>query len=136
MTMSIEEFKEIYKTSTQQTDVSEEQAEETIQKEIDYPNSTYMVVSKIGYLIGVPKEIFDRRQLDGEHYAKMNQNKNARIIRNLCLIRNGIEQNYTKIRTASMPSWISGFPWACARSSIRIRSTPSFWLPPIPITGA
>ena len=40
MTMSIEEFKEIYKTSTQQTDASEEQAEETIQKEIDYPNST------------------------------------------------------------------------------------------------
>lgn len=65
MTMSIEEFKEIYKTSTQQTDASEEQAEETIQKEIDYPNSTYMVVSKIGYLIGVPKEIFDRGQLDG-----------------------------------------------------------------------
>ena len=82
MTMSIEEFKEIYKTSTQQTDASEEQAEETIQKEIDYPNSAYMVVSKIGYLIGVPKEIFDRGQLDGEHYAKMDQNKNARIIRN------------------------------------------------------
>ena len=60
MTMSIEEFKEIYKTSTQQTDAPEEQAEETIQKEIDYPNSTYRVVSKIGYLIGVPKEIFDR----------------------------------------------------------------------------
>ena len=59
-----------------------------------------MVVSKIGYLIGVPKEIFDRGQLDGEHYAKMNQNKNARIIRNLCLIRNGIEQNYTKISAA------------------------------------
>lgn len=59
-----------------------------------------MVVSKIGYLIGVPKEIFDRGQLDGEHYAKMNQNKNARIIRNLCLIRNGIEQNYTKTSAA------------------------------------
>ena len=104
MTMSIEEFKEIYKTSTPEPNTSEEQAEEITQKEIDYPNSTYMVVSKIGYLIGVPKEIFDRGQLDGEHYAKMNQNKNARIIQNLCLIRNGIEQNYTKIRTASMPS--------------------------------
>ena len=51
-------------------------------------------------LLGVPKEIFDRGQLDGEHYAKMNQNKNARIIRNPCLIRNGIEQNYTKISAA------------------------------------
>ena len=100
MTMSIEEFKEIYKTSTSEPNTSEEQAEETNQKEIDYPNSTYMVVSKIGYLIGVPKEIFDRGQLDEEHYAKMDQNKNARIIRNLCLIRNGIEQNYIKISAA------------------------------------
>ena len=50
MTMSIEEFKEIYKTSTSEPNTSEEQAEETNQKEIDYPNSTYMVVSKIGYL--------------------------------------------------------------------------------------
>ena len=41
MTMSIEEFKEIYKTSTQKLDTSEEQAEDTTQKEIDYPNSTY-----------------------------------------------------------------------------------------------
>ena len=100
MTMSMEEFKEIYKTSTQEPDTSEEQAEDITQKEIDYPNSTYMVVSKIGYLIGVPKEVFDRGQLDGEHYAKMDQNKNARIIRNLCLIRNGIERNYTKISAA------------------------------------
>ena len=94
MTMSIEEFKEIYKTSTQQTDASEEQAEETIQKEIDYPNSTYMVVSKIGYLIGVPKEIFDRGQLDGEHYAKMDQNKNARIIRNAIYIERPTFEKY------------------------------------------
>ena len=100
MTMSIEEFKEIYKTNTPEPNTSEKQAEEITQKEIDYPNSTYMVVSKIGYLIGVPKEVFDRGQLDGEHYVKMNQNKNARIIRNLCLIRNGIEQNYTKISAA------------------------------------
>lgn len=32
MTMSIEEFKEIYKTSTQEPDTSEEQAEDTTQK--------------------------------------------------------------------------------------------------------
>mgnify|MGYP004607254001 CR=1 FL=1 len=94
MTMSIEEFKEIYKTSTQQTDASEEQAEETIQKEIGHPNSTYMVVSKIGYLIGVPKEIFDRGQLDGEHYAKMDQNKNARIIRNAIYIERPTFEKY------------------------------------------
>lgn len=69
-------------------------------KEINFPNSTYFVVSKVGYLIGVPKEYFDRGQLDIEHYNTLNKNKDARIIRNLCLIRNGIEQHYTKIYTA------------------------------------
>jgi len=35
-----------------------------------------------------------------EHYETMDKNKNARIIRNLCLVRNGIEQHYSKIQTA------------------------------------
>lgn len=66
----------------------------------DYPNSTYLVVSKVGYLLGVPKDIFTRGQLSMEHYEAMDKNKNARIIRNLCLVRNGIEQHYSKIQTA------------------------------------
>jgi len=68
--------------------------------EPDYPNSTYLVVSKIGYLLGVPENVFERGQLDMEHYKSMNQNKQARIVRNLCIIRNGIEQNYSKINAA------------------------------------
>lgn len=35
-----------------------ENHEEEPQKEIDYPNSTYLVVSKVGYLLGVPKRFF------------------------------------------------------------------------------
>lgn len=66
----------------------------------NYPNSTYLVVSKIGYLLGVPKDIFTRGQLSMEHYETMDKNKNARIIRNLCMVRNGIEQHYSKIQTA------------------------------------
>ncbi len=72
----------------------------TIQREIDYPNSTYLVVSKVGYLLGVPKRFFEQGQLDLGHYKTMEQSKNARLIRNLCLIRNGIEQNYSKINAA------------------------------------
>lgn len=70
------------------------------QKETDYPNSTYFVVSKVGYLLGVPKYIYDRGQLELEHYENLDQNKNARIIRNLCIIRSCIERNYPKILNA------------------------------------
>ena len=77
-----------------------ENHEEEPQKEIDYPNSTYLVVSKVGYLLGVPKRFFEQGQLDMEHYKAMDQNKNARLIRNLCLLRNDIERNYGKINLA------------------------------------
>ena len=64
---------------------------------IDYPNSTYLVVSKVGYLLGVPKRYFEQGQLQMEYYDAMDRDKNARLIRNLCIIRNAIEQNYSKI---------------------------------------
>lgn len=91
MTLQTDELKE------QNPIATEAENPEVQPKEPDYPNSTYLVVSKVGYLLGVPKEIFDRGQLKIEHFDKMNQDKNARIIRNLCLIRNGIERNYGKI---------------------------------------
>ena len=53
-----------------------------------YENSTYMVVSKVAYLIGVPKSIFENKheppQL--EWYEEMDREKDARIIRNLCIV--------------------------------------------------
>lgn len=64
---------------------------------IDYSNSTYLVVSKVGYLLGVPKRYFEQGQLQMEYFDAMDRDKNARLIRNLCIIRNAIEQNYSKI---------------------------------------
>ena len=93
----MDDFAENYKEL--QMDTAEE-TEVTPVKEIDYPNSTYLVVSKIGYLLGVPKAIFERGQLDMEHFLAMEQNKNCRLIRNLCIIRTCIEQNYGKIYSA------------------------------------
>lgn len=99
MTLSIETFKDLY-LAENQNENEEPETEETVEKEVDYPNSTFLVVSKVGYLLGVPSEVFERGQLDIEHYKKMDQNKNARIIRNLCILRNNIEQNYGKIYAA------------------------------------
>lgn len=65
----------------------------------EYRNSTYNIVSLIAYLIGVDKEKFgagDAQFLDTT-YEKTNQSKEARVIRNLCRIRTGIEKNYIAI---------------------------------------
>lgn len=65
----------------------------------DYRNSTYAVVSKVAYLIGVPQRIFELEYEPPkmEHFKTLAQNKNARIIRNLCMLRTAIEQNYSEV---------------------------------------
>lgn len=65
----------------------------------DYRNSTYAVVSKVAYLIGVPQRIFELEYEPPkmEHFKTLTQNKNARIIRNLCMLRTAIEQNYGEL---------------------------------------
>lgn len=62
----------------------------------DYRNSTYNIVSKVGYLAGVPKKYFDPEQgtLNMELFDQLDKDKNARIIRNLCMLRTAIELNY------------------------------------------
>ena len=88
---------------------------------VDYRNSTYMVVSKFAYLIGVPKSIFDNEHEppQSEWYEKLRVIKNARIIRNLCMLRTAIECNFGKISRAmqydlknlhSLPEYV---PQAC-----------------------
>ena len=72
-------------------DIDEEQAR--------YKDSTYDIVSKVAYLIGVPKRIFE---LDHEPpkldiYERMDKDKNARIIRHLCVIRTAIERGFKHI---------------------------------------
>lgn len=76
---------------------SEEPIEqETPEVRTDYRNSTYNIVSKVGYLIGVPKQYFDPSQgmLSMELFDHLDKDKNARIIRNLCMLRTAIELNY------------------------------------------
>lgn len=62
-------------------------------------DSTYELVSKVAYLLGVPKRIFenDHEPPKLEVFGQLECDKNARIIRNLCIIRTAIEQNFKKI---------------------------------------
>lgn len=74
--------------------------DETAQaEEKKYKDSTYEVVSKIAYLIGVPKHIFanEHEPPKQEIYDLLNADKNARIIRNLCIVRTAIERNFKNI---------------------------------------
>lgn len=69
-----------------------------------YRNPTYNIVSIMAYLIGVDQAYYEtdtgepRPQI--AVYEKLKLNKNARIIRNLCMIRNGIEKHYLAISRA------------------------------------
>lgn len=64
-----------------------------------YKDSTYDIVSKAAYLIGVPKRIFENAheppKLD--IYEVLDKDKNARIIRHLCIVRTSIERAFRQI---------------------------------------
>ena len=64
-----------------------------------YKDSTYEIVSKVAYLIGVPKRIFENEYEPPkmEVYERLEQDKAARIIRHLCMIRTAIERNFKHI---------------------------------------
>lgn len=67
-----------------------------------YQNSMYDIVSRMAYLLGVSKNIFENvheaPQL--EWYDKLHTDRAARIIRNLCMLRTHIEQNFGLIHRA------------------------------------
>ena len=69
-------------------------------EQIAYKDSTYELVSKVAFLIGVPQRIFENEheapQLDV--FNRLSKDKNARIIRNLCIIRTSIERNFKNQR--------------------------------------
>lgn len=76
---------------------------QTVETEvIAYKDSTYELVSKVAYLIGVPKRIFENEHEAPrlEIYEKLEKDKTARIVRNLCLIRTSIERNFKYINDA------------------------------------
>ena len=79
--------------------------------------STYEIVSRVAYLIGVPLRIFENEHEppDLAIYKKMDTSTPARIIRNLCIVRTAIERNFKhindKMRTDyksifSMPEYV------------------------------
>lgn len=61
---------------------------------------TKTIVSKVAYLIGVPKKFFEDEYSPPqiEEYERLDQIKTARIIRNLCMFRTSIESNYRSIK--------------------------------------
>ena len=78
--------------------LSEMMAEINVPEE---PSSSeqYEIVSKVAYLIGVPKRIFENEHEAPkiEFYTKLDREKKARIIRNLCILRTQLERNFLKI---------------------------------------
>lgn len=61
--------------------------------------STYQIVSITAYLLGVGKGIFENENEPPqmEVYRQLDQDKNARIVRNLCRLRTAIERRYKTI---------------------------------------
>lgn len=66
---------------------------------IAYKDSTYELVSKVAYLIGVPKRIFENEHEAPQLkiYEQLDKDKTARIVRNLCVVRTSIERNFKHI---------------------------------------
>lgn len=58
----------------------------------------YEIVSKAAFLIGVPETHWKSQYtgLEQDIYEQLNENKNARIIRNLCGLRTEIERNFKR----------------------------------------
>ena len=83
-------------------DDEEQELDDNKQSYTLYENSTYMVVSKVAYLIGVPKAIFENEHEPPkmEWYEELERDKNARIVRNLCMLRTAIERHFRKISLA------------------------------------
>ncbi len=65
-----------------------------------YKDSTYELISQIAYLIGVPKRIFENEYESPKLavFQSMERDRNAKIIRNLCVIRAAIERNFKNIK--------------------------------------
>ena len=116
--MKIGENEKIAELLTEQLTFPSQPVDET-----KYRNSTYFVISRVAYLIGVPKAIFENPHSSPELsiYEQLDENKNARILRNLCMIRTGLIRYFRQIGQAmtydlknidSLPEYI---PPECAK---------------------
>lgn len=88
-----------------------------VEDKTTYKDSTYEIVSKVAYLIGVPRRIFENEHEPPkiEVYQRLDADQAARIVRHLCIIRTAIERNFRHINDAmrtqyrsvlSMPEYI------------------------------
>ena len=61
--------------------------------------STYTVISTVAFLIGVPEHIFENEHEapDIAVYQKLKFNRNACIIRDLCMVRTAIIRNFKRV---------------------------------------
>ena len=62
-------------------------------------DSTYEIVSKVAYLIGVPRQYFEGGNggLRQDIYMLLEESKHARMVRNLCVVRASVEQWFSEI---------------------------------------
>lgn len=81
-------------------DVSQQAA--PAEDRVMYKDSTYEIVSKVAYLIGVPKRLFENEHEAPklEIYNKLELDRSARIIRHLCIVRHAIIRNFKHINEA------------------------------------
>ncbi|WP_022754068.1 NYN domain-containing protein [Butyrivibrio fibrisolvens] len=66
----------------------------------NYYKSTYKIVSTVGYLIGVSRTAFensDNPAMQHQIFLRLDEDKNCRIVRNLCSVRTCYEKHYSKI---------------------------------------
>ncbi len=66
---------------------------------VDHYGQMYNIVSATAYLLGVPERIFQNEHESPrlDIYMELEKNKNARIVRNLCVLRTAIERNFKNI---------------------------------------
>lgn len=70
----------------------------------DHKNDKFNVVSTMAYLLGVSERIFDNPHEAPQRsiYDDLDKQKPARIIRNLCRLRNALQQRYLTINNQMM----------------------------------
>lgn len=62
-------------------------------------DNTHEIVSKVAYLIGIPREHFETENepFRWDLYKELDAAKNARLLRNLCVVRASVERWFAEI---------------------------------------
>ena len=60
-------------------------------------SKSFQLVSLVGYLIGIPREVFDREELNHSVFDLLDEKPEAKIIRCLCSLRNSLLKDFDTI---------------------------------------